>query len=457
MARKVLLIGLAVIFLLSMTVTASTDTPDKPTGVSLQTEKTILDIIKERRTLRTLGSALEAAGLTETLAGEGPFTVFAPISAAFRAVPDLDALLADTEALSLVLQYHVVPGNLMAADLAGMNGQQLETAAGEMINVTVDDAGNVLLNDTVRVVTTDVEASNGVVHFVDLVLTPPSMIPTPEPTEEAAAPATTLGTEDDPIVLLFIPSENAQEVQAGADDLAGLVSEKTGLVVEARVSTDFAAAIEAMCSGEAEMGALNTFSYILAHERGCADVGVVSTRFGSTYYQGQVVVSADSGITDFEGLKGTTFCRPDPLSTSGWIIPSIAMQANGVDPDTDLEVVDVGGHDAVITAVYNGECEAGATFVDARGNVADEFADVNDKVLVIAESAPIPNDTLSFSADVPEDMREAIVAALLEIATDEENLALLDAVYSWGGLEAADDTFFDDFRQQLDAAGVDIE
>ncbi len=459
MTRKILFVGIVAALLLSMLTTAlaSTGNPSVPEEVSRQDGKTILDIIKERRTLRVLGTALEAAGLSETLSGEGPFTVFAPISAAFQAVPDedLQALLGDAEALSTVLLYHVVPGKYLAADLAGLSGQEVETASGEPLTITVDESGNVLLNDTVRVVTTDLEASNGVIHFIDLVLTPPSM--QPEPTEEAAAPATTLGTEDDPVVLLFIPSENAQEVQAGADDLAALLSEATGLVIEARVSTDFAAAIEAMCSGEAEIGALNTFSYILAHERGCADVGVVSVRFGSTYYQGQVVVSAESGITDFEGLKGTTFCRPDPLSTSGWIIPSIAMRANGVDPDTDLEVVDVGGHDAVITAVYNGECQAGATFVDARGNVADEYADVNDKVLVIAESAPIPNDTLSFSAEVPAEMREAIVAALLEIAADEENVALLDAVYSWGGLEAADDSFFDDFRQQLDAAGIDIE
>lgn len=284
-------------------------------------------------------------------------------------------------------------------------------------------------------------------------------VPVADATEEASTSgaAGDLGTEDNPIVLLFIPSENAQEVQAGADDLAALISEQTGLVIEARVSTDFAAAIEAMCSGEAEIGALNTFSYILAHERGCADVGVVSTRFGSAFYQGQIITSADSGIEDYADLAGTTFCRPDPLSTSGWIVPSIALRANGVDPDADLEVVDVGGHDAVVTAVYNGECQAGATFVDARSQVADELTDVNEKVVVIAESAPIPNDTLSFSAEVPTEVREAVVAALVEIAADEENLALLDAVYSWGGVEPAEDSFFDDFRQQLDAAGIDIE
>jgi len=191
MTRKILFVGIVAALLLSMLTTAlaSTGTPSVPEEVSRQDGKTILDIIKERRTLRVLGTALEAAGLSETLSGEGPFTVFAPISAAFQAVPDedLQALLGDAEALSTVLLYHVVPGKYLAADLAGLSGQEVETASGEPLTITVDESGNVLLNDTVRVVTTDLEASNGVIHFIDLVLTPPSM--QPEPTEEAAASA----------------------------------------------------------------------------------------------------------------------------------------------------------------------------------------------------------------------------------------------------------------------------
>jgi phosphonate transport system substrate-binding protein len=266
----------------------------------------------------------------------------------------------------------------------------------------------------------------------------------------------TLGTEDNPITLLFIPSENAQEVQAGADQLSVLLSEATGLTIEAVVSTDYAAAIEAMCGGEAEIGALNTFSYILAHERGCADVGVVSTRFDSPFYSGQVITLADSGIESLADLAGGTFCRPDPLSTSGWIIPSIAMQAAGVDLG-GLEIIDAGGHDGVVTSVYNGDCIAGATFVDARSNVEEEFPDVMEKIVVIAESAPIPNDTLSYAPSLSAETQQAITDALVAIVADETNGALLDQVYGWTGLTDAEDSFYDDFREQLDAAGVDIE
>ena len=266
----------------------------------------------------------------------------------------------------------------------------------------------------------------------------------------------TLGTEDNPIILLFIPSEDAQEVATSAEELADLITEESGLIFETLVATDYAAAIEAMCSGEAHMGALNTFGYILAHQRGCADVGVVSVRFGSAYYAGQIITLVDSGIEDYEDLAGTVFCRPDPLSTSGWIIPSIALQANGVDID-DMEIVDAGGHDGVVTAVYNGECAAGATFEDARSTVEETYADVMDMVVVIDVSAPIPNDTLSYSPMLSEETREAITEALIVIAEDEDNLELLGAVYDWSGLDAAEDAFFDDFREQLDAAGVDIE
>ncbi|HLA43233.1 MAG TPA: phosphate/phosphite/phosphonate ABC transporter substrate-binding protein [Aggregatilineales bacterium] len=266
----------------------------------------------------------------------------------------------------------------------------------------------------------------------------------------------TLGTEDNPIILLFIPSEDAQEVATSAEDLAALITEETDLVFETLVSSDFAAAIEAMCSGEAQIGALNTFGYILAHQRGCADVGVVSVRFGSAYYAGQIITLADAGIESYEDLAGTVFCRPDPLSTSGWIIPSIALQANGVDLE-GMEIVDAGGHDGVVTAVYNGECDAGATFEDARSTVEETYPDVMDKVVVIDVSAPIPNDTLSYSPMLSEDARTAITEALVAIAADEANLELLGAVYDWSGLEPAEDAFFDDFREQLDAAGVDIE
>ncbi|MCC6804985.1 MAG: phosphate/phosphite/phosphonate ABC transporter substrate-binding protein [Anaerolineae bacterium] len=274
------------------------------------------------------------------------------------------------------------------------------------------------------------------------------LAPTPAP---AATSDTALGTEEDPIVWAFVPSADSETVLAGASQLTDLIQEQTGLYISPVVATDFSGVIEAMCNGEADLGALNTFSYILAHRRGCADVAMVSTRFGSTYYSGQIITRADSGIETLADLVGKTFCRPDPLSTSGWIVPSITLRANGVNPDTDLTIVDAGGHDSVVTGVINGDCDAGATFVDARTD--EQKADT----VVIQESAPIPNDTISFAANLPEEMKQQIVAALTAIGADEAYTDLLTETYNWGGLVPASDAFFDDFRQQLDAAGISID
>src|SRR5215207_7789343 len=255
--------------------------------------------------------------------------------------------------------------------------------------------------------------------------------------------------QDDEIVWAFVPSADSETVLAGATELTDLIAEKTGIQITPVVATDFAGVIEAMCNGEAQMGALNTFSYILAHGRGCAEVELISTRFGSAYYSGQFITLADSGIDSIDDLNGTTFCRPDPLSTSGWIVPSITMAAAGVDLDS-LEIVDAGGHDSVVTGVLNGDCDAGATFVDARPE------DVREQVVVFAETGQIPNDTISFSPDMDPEVKQKIVDALLEIGSDEQYVDLLTETYNWGGLVAGEDAFFDDFRQELDAAGVEI-
>jgi phosphonate transport system substrate-binding protein len=268
----------------------------------------------------------------------------------------------------------------------------------------------------------------------------------------------TLGTEEDPIVWVLVPSQDTEAVLSGADEIAQAVEDQTGLIMDPLVTTDFGAAVEAMCSGEAQIGALNTFNYVVAHERGCADVALASSRFGSTFYSGQVITKAGSGIEGVADLAGKTFCRPDPTSTSGWVIPSIAMQAAGLDPEADLaEIIDAGGHDAVVIAVYNGDCDAGSTFVDARSNVEEDFPDVNDVVIVLEESAPIPNDTISISPDVPEEIREQIVAVFLDLTTTDEGLEILNTVYSWDGMEVVEDSFYDGFRQQLEAAGLDIQ
>jgi transforming growth factor-beta-induced protein len=132
-------------------------------------ELNLVETAAEAGQFGTLLAAAEAAGLVSTLAEGGPFTVFAPTDAAFAALPEgaLEALLADTELLKSILLYHVVPGRILAADL--VDGQVVTTAEGRPVRVTLGGGARV---NGVNIVTTDVTASNGVIHVIDAVLLP---------------------------------------------------------------------------------------------------------------------------------------------------------------------------------------------------------------------------------------------------------------------------------------------
>ena len=267
-----------------------------------------------------------------------------------------------------------------------------------------------------------------------------------------------LGTEDNPIVMSFVPSGDTQEIIASGDALAQMITDKTGLVVQANVGTDFAAVREAMGAGKAHIGWLNTFNYVLANEKYGVEAYLVTERFGSTSYAGQINVRADSGITTLEDLKGKVFCWVDPNSTSGYIIPRIMLQANGIDPDNDFaQTVEAGSHDNVILAVYTGDCDAGATYDDARSTIEDDFPDVMDVVAVLATTTDIPNDSVSFINDFPEEMRQQIVDALLAYSGTDEGKEALNTLYNIEALQPSDDSFYDGFRADLSKAGLDIE
>jgi len=130
--------------------------------------KDIVDTAVAAGNFKTLATALQAAGLIDTLKGKGPFTVFAPTDAAFAKVPkaDLDALLADKAKLTAVLTYHVVPGKVMAKDV---KAGKVKTVQGS--ELTISTTGGVMV-DKAKVTSTDITADNGVIHVIDSVIMP---------------------------------------------------------------------------------------------------------------------------------------------------------------------------------------------------------------------------------------------------------------------------------------------
>ncbi len=151
------------------------DEPAEEAAGDAEAPGTIVDVAVGAGSFNTLVAAVQAAGLVETLSGEGPFTVFAPTDDAFAALPEglLDALLLpeNQDALTQILTYHVVSGEVLSTDLASGD---VATVQGENVTVVVD--GGVTVNGA-NVVTADVAASNGVIHIIDAVIVPPSIDP----------------------------------------------------------------------------------------------------------------------------------------------------------------------------------------------------------------------------------------------------------------------------------------
>jgi uncharacterized surface protein with fasciclin (FAS1) repeats len=132
----------------------------------------IIDTAVAAGSFKTLAAALTAADLVDTLKGSGPFTVFAPTDEAFAKLPagTVDSLLKDKPKLTSILTYHVVAGHVKAADVMGMDGQSAKTVNGASLEISTMDG--VTLNGTSKVVKTDIECTNGVIHVIDSVLLP---------------------------------------------------------------------------------------------------------------------------------------------------------------------------------------------------------------------------------------------------------------------------------------------
>lgn len=162
----------------SETTEAPAETTEAPTETTVaEPTMDIVETASAAGDFTTLVAAVEAAGLVETLQGEGPYTVFAPTDEAFAAaLEDLDLtaeeLLADTETLTSILTYHVVEGEVPAADVVTLDGEEVPTVNGTTVTIGVDGE-TVTVNDA-TVTATDIFATNGVIHVIDGVLLPPS-------------------------------------------------------------------------------------------------------------------------------------------------------------------------------------------------------------------------------------------------------------------------------------------
>jgi len=283
--------------------------------------------------------------------------------------------------------------------------------------------------------------------------------------------ATTSAPAQTKLVMAFVPSGESQTILQSGNQVAHLLEVASGYRFESFVATSYAGVIEAMGAGRADIGWLNTFSYVIAHQKYGVEVRLVTVRFGLPYYRAEIIAQSASGINSLADLKGKRFAFVDPASTSGYLFPLAGLKKAGYDPAKFFgQTVFAGSHNNVVLAVYQGRADAGAVFEDARASVQKTLPDVMQKLKVIWKSDPIPNDTVSFRKDLPADVKDRVSTALLRFSQDPAGLQALKSLYEIEALAdyqllvskykvkaSSLDAFYDPVRDVARYAGINLE
>jgi phosphonate transport system substrate-binding protein len=260
------------------------------------------------------------------------------------------------------------------------------------------------------------------------------------------------------LTLGFVPSLEADKIGESAQPIADFLGKELGVPVKTFTATSYVGLIEAMGSGKTDIGALNSFGYVLGHEQNGAKILVKTSRKGKLTYQGIFVARADSGIKSIEEAKNKRMAWVDPASTSGYLFPAAYLKSQGHDPNTFFSQTKfAGSHDNAVRAVYNGDVDVAAVYDDVRERIIDKLPDIKEKVAVIGKTEPIPNDTFSVRKDLDPALAEKIKAALLKYAASAEGKKTLLDTFDIDGLAEAQDSDYDVVRRTKEAMNITPE
>lgn len=255
----------------------------------------------------------------------------------------------------------------------------------------------------------------------------------------------------------LIPADDAEEMIRNYEPIKKYLSEELGVPVEIQVTSDYSAAIEAMRAKHIDMAWFGPFSYVIAANVANAEaiVNGVKEDTGSSSYKSVIVVSADSGITSLEDLKGKSFAFVDPASTSGNLIPRKMLIENGINPDKDFSTSFYAGtHNSVLYAIANGKVDAGATGDNVYDRMVKEGEINPDENMIIYESDPIPGSPIVVRGDLSAEFKKKIQDVL--VAMDKQTIHKVDG---WGGIasyQAVSDSDYDVIRETAKILDIDV-
>jgi phosphonate transport system substrate-binding protein len=275
-----------------------------------------------------------------------------------------------------------------------------------------------------------------------------------------------LGSRNNPVKIYFTPSIDAKKISFNAKQLVDFLEKETGYYYRTAVPASFVAVVEAFGTKKADIAGINTFSYLMAHDKYGAEARLRIVRDGNeTSYKGQLITRVDSGIDEIEEIDGRSIAYVDPSSTSGYILPKALLDANNIKPSEQVFAM---RHDNVVTMVYQRQVSVGATYyapphpetgeiLDARMRVLTQFPDVAEKIKIIGYTQDIPNDPWVFRKDMDEEMKDKIIDALLKFVSTEEGQKALYEIYDVVSLIPTTDEDYNSLRVMLRDLNINFE
>ncbi len=275
-----------------------------------------------------------------------------------------------------------------------------------------------------------------------------------------------LGTAENPVKLHFVPSVDAKVIEDNSKKFKDHLEKTTPYKFEVTIPQSFVAVVEAFGTKRADIAAINTFGYVLAHDKYQAEARLTVLRHGSSTYQSQFIAKADSNIKKIEDLAGKKLAFVDAASTSGYLLPLKTLKDKKIEPK---ETMFAQKHDNVVSMVYQGQVDAGATFYsppskdekgvesieDARRLVKTQYPDVEKKVVIVSLSEPIPNDPIVFRKEMPEEMKTKIIESMMSFIATPEGKEAFKAIYGVTDLKLATDADYESVRTMLKTLGKD--
>ncbi|MGQ0574930.1 MAG: phosphate/phosphite/phosphonate ABC transporter substrate-binding protein [Pseudonocardia sp.] len=245
---------------------------------------------------------------------------------------------------------------------------------------------------------------------------------------QSAAPGGGAGAAADPETLVFaaVPSEESTTLQQSYQPIIDLLARETGKKIEFRQATNYTAVIEGQIAGNIHIAQFGPFSYVLARNNGAkiSPVGALVDKGQPASYVSYGIVKTGSPITDLAGFAGKKVCFVDPASTSGFLYPSAGLLGLGIDPETGVEPVFAGGHDASVLEVNAGRCDAGFAFDNMVDKELIEAGQIQaGDITTVWKSEPIPSSPLAVLDTLSPELRATIADAIAMKANSDYLLA----------------------------------